>query len=155
MQCAVIDYAQLLTGQGKSRYEQVTNTSICMRQLASELNIVVLLLCQLGSDIEKRPKGFKPVLSDIKDSGQFGQDADVIMFLCWPHRLDRKCDPNKYQFFMAKNRNRGINTPVVECKFLPSRQMFKEQEARDKENYEPSFDSWNDRADVGVGGEFA
>jgi hypothetical protein len=154
VQCAVIDYAQLLTGQGKTRYEQVTNTSICMRQLASELNIVVLLLCQLGSDIEKRPKGFKPILSDIKDSGQFGQDADVIMFLCWPHRLDRKCDANKYQFFMAKNRNRGINTPVVECRFLPSRQMFKEQEARDKINYDPSFDSWNDRADVGAGGEF-
>lgn len=151
VQCAVIDYAQLLTGEGKSRYEQVTNTSICMRQLASELNIVVLLLCQLGSDVEKRPKGFRPVLSDIKDSGQFGQDADVIMFLCWPHRLDSKRDANEYQFFMSKNRNRGINTPLVQCKFTPSRQMFKDQEPADKKNYEKSFDSWNDRADVGTG----
>jgi replicative DNA helicase len=153
VQCAVVDYAQLLTGEGKSRYEQVTNTSICMRQLASELNIVVLLLCQLGSDVEKRPKGFRPVLSDIKDSGQFGQDADVIMFLCWPHRLDTKRDANEYQFFMSKNRNRGINTPIVQCKFMPSRQMFKDQEAKDKKNYDKSIDSWNERADVGAGSD--
>lgn len=155
VQCAVIDYAQLLTGEGKSRYEQVTNTSICMRQLASELNIVVLLLCQLGSDVEKRPKGFRPILSDIKDSGQFGQDADVIMFLCWPHRLDSKRDANEYQFFMSKNRNRGINTPLVQCKFTPSRQMFKDQEANDKKNYEPTFDKWNNRVDVGAADDFA
>lgn len=142
--CAVIDYAQLLTGQGKTRYEQVTNTSIVMRQLASELNIVVLLLCQLNAEIEKRPK-FKPAMSDIKDSGQFGQDADVIMFLCWPHRLNDKCDPNEFQFFFTKNRNRGINKAVVKCKFLPSRQMFIEQTAKDMKNYEPAFEQSNDQ----------
>jgi replicative DNA helicase len=147
-QCAVIDYAQLLTGQGKTRYEQVTNTSITMRQLASELNIVVLLLCQLNSEVEKRPKGFRPILSDIKDSGQFGQDADVIMFLCWPHRLNPKNDANEYQFFIAKNRNRGVNSPMVTCKFMPSRQMFREQDPRDHKNYEHAFDSYNERADL-------
>lgn len=146
VQCAVIDYAQLLTGQGKSRYEQVTNTSIVMRQLASELNIVVLLLCQLNSEVEKRPK-FNPLLSDIKDSGQFGQDADVIMFLCWPHRLNDKCDPNEYQFFFKKNRNRGISSPVIQCKFLPSRQMFVERTARDCKSFEPDFDTFNERKD--------
>ena len=145
VQCAVIDYAQLLTGVGKTRYEQVTNTSITMRQLASEMNIVVLLLCQLNSEVEKRPKGFRPILSDIKDSGQFGQDADVIMFLCWPHRLKSSNDPNEYQFFMAKNRNRGVNAPVVTVKFLPSRQMFKEQSVRDRGNYEPSFEDFNNQ----------
>ena len=148
VQCAVIDYAQLLTGVGKTRYEQVTNTSIVMRQLASELNIVVLLLCQLNSEIEKRPKGFRPMLSDIKDSGQFGQDADVIMFLCWPHRLDRKRDANEYQFFFAKNRNRGINEPMTTCRFLPSRQMFQEQRPQDHANYVSEFDDWNTRKDV-------
>lgn len=149
IQCAVVDYAQLLTGQGKTRYEQVTNTSIVMRQLASELNIVVLLLCQLNSEIEKRQKGFRPMLSDIKDSGQFAQDADVIMFLCWPHRLDKKNNPHEYQFFFAKNRNRGICQPVVTCKFIPTRQMFQEQDARDRANYETDFDRFNERADIG------
>lgn len=153
VQCAVIDYAQLLTGKGKTRYEQVTNTSIVMRQLASELNIVVMLLCQLNSEVEKRPKGFRPILSDIKDSGQFGQDADVILFLCWPHRLNSSCDPNAYQFFLNKNRNRGICKPAVECKFLPSRQMFREQDIKERSNYTSDFDKWNDRADVGSPGE--
>jgi hypothetical protein len=155
VQCAVIDYAQLLTGKGKTRYEQVTNTSIVMRQLASELNIVVMLLCQLNSEVEKRPKGFRPILSDIKDSGQFGQDADVILFLCWPHRLNSSHDPNAYQFFINKNRNRGICKPAVECKFLPSRQMFREQDIRERSNYSSEFDTWNTRADIGTGQDFA
>lgn len=145
VQCAVIDYAQLLTGVGKTRYEQVTNTSIVMRQLASELNIVVLLLCQLNSEVEKRPKGFRPMLSDIKDSGQFAQDADVIMFLCWPHRLDNSKKASEYQFFIAKNRNRGIIDPVVTCHFSPSRQKFQDQQVRDRVNYVRDFDDFNDR----------
>lgn len=147
-QCAVVDYAQLLTSQGKSRYEQVTNTSICLRQLASELGIVLIALCQLNREIERRDRGFRPKLADIKDSGQFGQDADVIMFLCWPHRLNSKNDPNEFQFFFAKNRNRGINKPIVTCRFLPARQMFQEQRVQDRQNYDPALDAWNNRADV-------
>jgi archaellum biogenesis ATPase FlaH len=147
-QCAVVDYAQLLTSAGKSRYEQVTNTSICLRQLASELNIALIALCQLNREVERRERGFRPTLADIKDSGQFGQDADVIMFLCWPHRLNPKNNANEYQFFFAKNRNRGIVTNVVQCRFLPSRQMFQEQRPQDRENYEPAFDQWSERADI-------
>jgi len=120
---AVVDYAQLLGGRGRSRYEQITATSIALRQLASHTKVVLLVLCQLSREIEKRNK-FVPVMSDLKDTGQLEQDADVILFLCWPHRLDSKNDPQKFQFFVGKNRNRAINEPFVECSFMPSRQMF-------------------------------
>jgi archaellum biogenesis ATPase FlaH len=143
-QCVIIDYAQLLTGKGGTRYEQVTYTSITMRQLANELKIVLVLLCQLNAEIEKRPK-FKPILADIKDSGQFAQDADVILFLCWPYRLDSSRDMNEYQFFVAKNRNRGIIENVVTCRFEPKRQMFKEREAIHYPNYEKGFADFNNQ----------
>lgn len=141
---AIVDYAQLLTSPGKSRYEQITNTSITLRQVASECNIVLVVLCQLNRQVEQRKK-FIPVLGDIKDSGQLEQDADVVIFLVWPHRIDHNADPKVYQFFLAKNRNRAIHKSLVECIFHPSRQTFlpKRQEAKDMPTYNDSFDHWN------------
>lgn len=128
----VVDYAQLLGSKGNSRYEQVTQTSVALRRVASETGAVLLVLCQLSRSIESRPK-FVPVMGDIKDTGQLEQDADVILFLCWPHRLDSKNHPDEYLFFVAKNRNRAINQPVVKCVFKPSRQMLvSEQPGRDR-----------------------
>lgn len=125
VKCAVVDYAQLLGSPGRSRYEQITNTSVCLRQVATETQVLLLALCQLNREIESRPK-FAPQMSDLKDTGQLEQDADVIIFSVWPHRIDQSKNPHEYQFFIAKNRNRGINQPFVTCRFEPSRQMFKD-----------------------------
>lgn len=120
----VVDYAQLLGGRGKTRYEQITTTSITLRQLASQCGVIVLVLCQLGRSVEAR-EVFMPYPSDLKDSGQLEQDADVILFLCWPHRLDSKHDPHEFKMFIGKNRNRAVNAQLVECRFDPSRQTLR------------------------------
>ena len=121
---AVVDYAQFLRSKGKDSFEQVTNTSMIMKQVAKETGVVLLLLCQLNRSIQKRDK-FLPQMSDLRGSGQLEQDADVIVFLCWPHKL--KPDQHKasqYQLFIAKNRNRETNAFSVECNFQPRRQML-------------------------------
>jgi archaellum biogenesis ATPase FlaH len=133
---AVVDYAQLLTSSGKSRYEQITNTSIALRQLASELKIVLLVLCQLSREIEKRIK-FVPQTSDLKDTGQLEQDADVILFLVWPHKINKDLPANEYQFYVGKNRNRAINEASVKCRFHPSRQMFMPEKSTTKRMIDP------------------
>lgn len=142
IQCVVVDYAQILRGYGKTRYEQITATSIALKQLAGKHNLVVLLLCQLSREIEKRTQ-FKPVMSDIKETGQLEQDADVILFSVWPHRIDSSKPPEEFQFFVGKNRNRRINQPAVTCRFKPSRQMILPQAAKDMKNYQPAFDNFN------------
>ena len=144
IEAVVVDYAQILQGKGKSRYEQVTNTSTVLKQAAARHKIVLILLCQLGREIEGR-KSFTPVMSDIKESGQFEQDADVILFLVWPHRIDTSNPPEEYMIFVAKNRNRGINQAAVKCRFRPARQMILESEARQMPNYTPAFDDYANR----------
>jgi len=118
----VVDYAQLLTSPGKNRYEINTNTSVALRQMANKYGILLIILLQLSREVEKRTK-FVPQMSDLKETGQWEQDADVIVFIVWPHRLDSGNDPKKYMFFVGKNRNRNIVNSVVECNFVPSRQM--------------------------------
>jgi KaiC/GvpD/RAD55 family RecA-like ATPase len=142
IRAAVVDYAQILRGVGKTRYEQVTNTSIALKQVAAKHKIALLMLCQLGRSIETRQE-FVPVMSDIKDTGQLEQDADVILFLVWPYKIDSKRPANEYMFFVGKNRNRAINQQAVTCRFIPSRQMILESRPSDQPNYERAFEPKN------------
>ena len=121
---AAIDYAQLLAKHGKNRYDEITHVSDTLKKVAKDCNIPLLVLCQMSREIESRAK-FIPLMSDIKESGQFEQDADVIVFQVWPFKLDpAKFSRELYQFFILKNRNRDIGSPMVTCKFLPARQKL-------------------------------
>lgn len=76
---AIIDYAQLVRGQGKSRFEQMTEVSIGIKALAGLLECPVIALVQLSRDIGFRDDK-RPQLSDIKETGQFENDADQVVF---------------------------------------------------------------------------
>lgn len=120
----VVDYAQKLTASGgRGRYEEITKVSIALKNVLVECQIPGIILCQMSRAIESRSE-FVPVMSDLKESGQFEQDADVIIFLVWPHKIDSEKPPNEYLVFIGKTRNRETNKPVVKCKFEPGRQRL-------------------------------
>ena len=81
----IVDYLQLINHSGyksDSLAIRTGNTSRGMKQLAGELNIPVICLCQLNRECENRPDG-KPRMSDLRDSGSIEQDADNV-FMLWP-----------------------------------------------------------------------
>lgn len=121
----VVDYIQLLNAKGGNRYEQRSLASSLMRQLASRKNIAIVCLAQLSREIEKRPK-FDPLPSDLKETGQLEQDADVIIFGVWPHKVDPSAAKDRYRFYIGKNRNRAIIRPKFEVIFEPERQRLVE-----------------------------
>jgi hypothetical protein len=145
---AVIDYAQLLRSPGKGRYEQITNTCQTLVQSARQLGLTLVMLAQLNREIEKRTK-FVPLMSDLRDSGQFEQDGDVVLFGVWPHRINSSAPANEYHVYVAKNRNRAINSPMVKCRFEPSRQRIIDEKPSDKPNHESSFDVFNQQGSDG------
>ena len=128
----VVDYAQILSGRGSNRYEQITNTSIALRKIATETGVVLVLLCQLSREVEKRDK-YIPRLSDLKDTGQLEQDADVVLSLLWPHQLDKARPKEEFFVFVLKNRNREIVKHSVKCVFNPSKQMIQHERPETKE----------------------
>ena len=75
----VVDYAQLLRSQAKGRYEQITEISIALKELSGQLNIPVIALSQLSRSLESR-EDKRPMLSDLRESGQLEQDADAVLF---------------------------------------------------------------------------
>lgn len=49
-----------------------------LKQIAKQLDIAVVLLCQLNREAEKRD-GRRPQLSDLRESGQIEEDADIVI----------------------------------------------------------------------------
>jgi replicative DNA helicase len=64
-----------------------------LKALAKELEIPVLLLSQLNRNLAARSDAQKrPVLTDLRDSGEIEQDADIVLFL---HRPEVFVNPKK------------------------------------------------------------
>lgn len=78
----VIDYLQLLTAGGRQESRQVEVSAISrgLKAMARELKVPVVCLSQLNRANEQRA-GFRPRMSDIRESGSVEQDADVVMLL--------------------------------------------------------------------------
>lgn len=76
----VVDYLQLMSGDGENRNEQIGVISRGLKALAKELGIAVLTLSQLNRKSEDRTNKM-PQQSDLRDSGSIEQDADIIIFI--------------------------------------------------------------------------
>lgn len=119
-----VDYVQMLKGMGQGRYEQVSDTSTKLKQAAVKHDLIMLAVCQLNRGIESR-QTTSPRMSDLRDSGQLEQDADVILFVEWLHRSNPEAHrQTEYRICVGKNRNRPIMKSVIECVFLPERQRL-------------------------------
>lgn len=84
----IVDYIGLVSlGDNKriqNRNQELGHISRGLKQLAKELDIPIVALAQLNRGIEGRSNAM-PTMSDLRDSGEIEQDADVIL-IC--HRRD-------------------------------------------------------------------
>ncbi len=104
----VIDYLQLLRHEGRveSRVEQVGQVSRGLKSLARELKVPVIALSQLSRNVEQRAGDKKPILSDLRESGQVEQDADLVMFIYREEYYNRESTrPGEADIIVAKHRN--------------------------------------------------
>jgi replicative DNA helicase len=82
LELVVVDYLQLLRPDGKtsSPYEAVSEVSRGLKMIAKMHDVGVMALAQLSRSVEQR-ENKRPMLSDLRDSGQIEQDADAVLFL--------------------------------------------------------------------------
>jgi replicative DNA helicase len=112
----IVDYIQLMRPEDHSRgrVEQVGQISRGLKILARELEVPVIGVSQLSRRAEDRSPPV-PILSDLRESGQIEQDADVVIFIYRDEVYNEDTDrPDEADLIVAKNRNGPIKKiPVV------------------------------------------
>lgn len=125
----IIDYLQLLHTDDRKRsaYEAISEISTRLKGIAKDHGVAVLALAQLSRVVETRPDK-RPILSDLRDSGQIEQDADAVLFLLreeyYVTQAEPQDDPDKHadweerlnrcrgtiEFILAKRRNGTVGS---------------------------------------------
>ncbi|MDG2738310.1 DnaB-like helicase C-terminal domain-containing protein, partial [Vibrio parahaemolyticus] len=121
----IVAYLQLITGDPKhkgNRFQEISEISRKLKLLARELNVCVVALSQLSRSVESR-QDKRPLLSDLRETGQIEQDADLIAFLYREDYYDRETEnKNITEIILAKQRNGPVG--VVELAFIKEFSKF-------------------------------
>lgn len=99
----VVDYLQLMSMEGfagDNRAREVGKMSGDLKNLAMELDIPIIAISQFSRAVVQR-KDKRPVLSDLKESGQIENDSDLALFL---YREDGIVG-TRTELIVAKNRS--------------------------------------------------
>lgn len=110
----VVDYTGLLKAAGvRDRTQEVGEISRGLKRLAMDLNVPVYAAAQLNRGPEDR-QDKRPILRDLRDSGDLEQDANVIMFLYRDVVYNPTTDnPDMAEIIVAKNRNGPTGTAYL------------------------------------------
>ena len=151
----ILDYIQLMRSDDHraNRVEQVGQMSRGLKILARELEVPVVAISQLSRAPEQRTPP-KPQLSDLRESGQIEQDADVVAFL---YRADYYRDPDEEpdglaDLIIAKHRNGPIGTRQLV--FLDRFPKFADYSGQDAPIEQPSGEESPFAEDVAAGPDF-
>ena len=119
----MIDYLQLVSSKNKSgnREQEVSKVARTLKNLAKELNITVIALSQLNRGVGMRNNS-KPTLSDLRESGEIEQAADVVMLIYRPEYYGIEYNDNGEEakgtanIIFAKGRNIGVGEITLSFK---------------------------------------
>jgi len=94
LELVVVDYLQLLQPDRKtdSQYQAVSDVSKAIKELAKDNGVAVLALAQLSRKVEERTDK-RPIMADLRDSGQIEQDADAMILLFRPEYYLQQAEP--------------------------------------------------------------
>ena len=128
-----IDYLGLMKSSGNhknNRVQEVGELSRDIKQLAKRLEVPVVVLAQLNRGVESRDNK-RPILSDLRDTGEIEQDADMVIFVfredyylnmekpsddqAEAHQAKIEQAENKMELIIAKQRNGETRTRHFFC----------------------------------------
>ena len=121
----IIDYIQLggVDGKYDRRDQEIGEITRGLKSIAKEFNVPIFAAAQLSRAVEQR-KDSKPILSDLRESGDLEQDSDVVMFI---HRPEDSVD-NNTEIIVAKHRNGAVGS--VDLIYKPNLTRFENAVSR-------------------------
>lgn len=109
----MVDYVGLMSGGGRYKDNKVQESGYISRSLkgmARDLRTPVWGAIQLNRNLEQRGDK-RPILSDLRESGDYEQDADNVMFIYRDEVYNDACEqPGAADIIIAKHRNGPVGT---------------------------------------------
>lgn len=122
-----IDYLQKMRPDKRhkesSRYDYFSDMVNDVDTLKKELDVPVVLLSQLNREVDKRDDKM-PQLSDLKETGEIEQAADLVLFLMRPYNYSPSSDKDLVKVKIGKQRDGKIG--VTDLRFIEEYARFED-----------------------------
>jgi replicative DNA helicase len=109
----IVDHVQLMDSDrpAENRNQEMTAVSKGLKAIARQFNAPLIAVSQLNRSVDSRAKDEKrPRLSDLRETGSFEQDADLVMFLYRDDYYDKNENPGEAELIIGKQRNGTTGT---------------------------------------------
>ena len=131
----IIDYIQKITSpNAQNRTNEVGDVSRKLKDAANDLKIPIIALAQLSRAVEHRVDK-KPQLSDLRESGDIEQDADIVTFLYRPSYYmsieERETNPLADDGYLVIAKHRDGELEDIHLKFDGNIPAWKNPNERD------------------------
>jgi replicative DNA helicase len=96
LELVIVDYLGLARPDRTrdKTYEEVSEVSRGLKEAAKQHGVAMMALHQLSRNVEQRADK-RPIMADLRDSGQIEQDADSILFLFAPEYYLAQAEPRE------------------------------------------------------------
>lgn len=117
----ILDYAQLMKSVSKrlkNRNEEIGEITKGLKEIGKEFDVPILAAAQMSRAVEQRAEK-RPVLSDLRESGDLENDADIVMFIYQPSEADKT---GQRELIIAKHRNGPVG--LIDLTFIGAQAKF-------------------------------
>jgi len=123
----IVDYLQIMKYDKSKEVSELGNITRELKYLSKELDIPVILLSQLSRGVEYRGNK-RPLMSDLRSSGEIEQDADVIIMCYRDEYYTKEASTEKGMAEIIIAKNRMGQSGFVQCKFEGDYSKFSDTE---------------------------
>jgi replicative DNA helicase len=113
-----LDYLQLVEpakiDKPKPKIEQMTNISKQLKAICKRQKVFGVVVSSLSRATEGRAD-HRPIMSDLRETGQLEFDADKITFVYRPYEHDDNAEQDLMEVIFRKNRNGSLGIAQVQC----------------------------------------
>jgi replicative DNA helicase len=121
----LVDYVQLVRGEGKTRYERTSSVAEDLKVMAKELNVIVVAASQIG---RKQDGGLEIGLHDAKNAGEIENSSGLVIG-AWREPEN----PATMHLRILKNTKGGSGTEIL-CNFRAATMQITEQSPIDEDD---------------------